>query len=84
MAKAQRDAAGVRGNWGDNAERPPPANAVEKHSVSARRRSRERLVERGSVNEDAVFVLATVFFANSDCHARHYWFCGEQPLRHSS
>jgi hypothetical protein len=54
---------------------PLLANAVEKHSVWADQCSGERLAEGRSVNEDAVLVLATVFFANSHCHAGHFWFC---------
>jgi hypothetical protein len=27
------------------------------------------------VTEDLFFGLATVFFANLDCHAGHFWLC---------
>jgi hypothetical protein len=30
------------------------------------------------------FVLAMLFFANSDCHGRRFRFYRAQPLRHSS
>ena len=38
----------------------------------------------GSVVEESLFVLATQFFAASDCHAGHFWFCREQSPCHAS
>jgi hypothetical protein len=60
---------------GASPHRRQSANVVEKHSFGARRCSRERLAVGGSVKEETVIELATLFFANSDCHARHFSFC---------